>query len=107
MSVKQLKTELPAVVRDLTKLSLDIDKISKRIEKIEKPQKTKTVELSEFFEIDPAILARVIRGKTYQAKRTKLKSLTIPASSCLPVHHPLPGYPYQVPLRFNICRRVQ
>ena len=36
-----------------------------KIEKSQKPKKTKTVELSEFPEIDPAILARVIRGKIY------------------------------------------
>ncbi len=68
MSVKQLKTEMLAVVRDLRKLSQKIDKITKRVEKIKKPQKpkkTKTVELSEFLEIDPAIIARAIRGKIY------------------------------------------
>ena len=68
MSVKQLKTELLVVARDLRKLSQKIDKITKHVEKMDKPQKpkkTKTVELSEFPEIDPAILARVIRGKIY------------------------------------------
>lgn len=66
MSVKQLKSELGMVVRDLRKLSQKIDKITKRVEKIGKPHKTKrtkTVELNEFLEIDPGILARVIRGK--------------------------------------------
>ncbi len=47
------------------KLSQEIDKITKRVEKIGKPQKTKTVELREVPEIDPAILARAIRGKVY------------------------------------------
>lgn len=68
MLMKQLKKELLVVVRDLKKLSQKIDKITKRDEKIDKPQKpkkTKTVELSGFLEIDPAILARVIRGKIY------------------------------------------
>ena len=65
MSVKQLKTELLVVARDLRKLSQKIDKITKRVEKIDKPQKPKTVELSDFPEIDPGILARAIRGKIY------------------------------------------
>ena len=65
MSVKQLKKELLVVVRDLKRLSQKIDKVTKRIEKIGKPQKTKTVELIEVPEIDPAILARAIRGKIY------------------------------------------
>jgi hypothetical protein len=68
VSVKQLKKELLVVVRDLRKLSQKIDRMAKRVAKIEKsqrPKKTKTVELSDFPEIDPAILARVIRGKIY------------------------------------------
>ena len=65
MSVKKLEKELLVVVRGLTRLSQKIDTITKRVEKINKPQKTKTVELSEFPEIDPAVLARVIRGKIY------------------------------------------
>ena len=66
MSVKQLKKKLLVVVKDLRKLSQKIDKITKRVEKIEKPQRpkeTKTVKLSDFPEIDPAILARVIGEK--------------------------------------------
>jgi len=66
VSVKDLKRELLVVVRDLKKLSQKIDKITKRVGTIDKPQKpkkTKTVELSEFLEIDPAILARVIGEK--------------------------------------------
>ncbi len=66
MSVKQLKKELLVVVRGLKKLAQKLDKITKRVEKIDKPQKpkkTKTVKLSEFLEIDPAILAHVIGGK--------------------------------------------
>jgi len=56
------------VVKGLKILSHEIDKIAKHVEKIDKPQKpkkTRTVELSDFLEIDPAILARVIRGKIY------------------------------------------
>jgi DNA-binding IscR family transcriptional regulator len=66
--MKQLKKELLVVARDFKKLSQKIDRMAKRVAKIEKsqkPKKTKTVELSEFLEIDPAILARVIRGKIY------------------------------------------
>lgn len=65
MSVKKLKSELLVVVRDLKRLSQKIDKITKRVEKIEKPQKRKTVELRKVPGIDPAILARAIRGKIY------------------------------------------
>ena len=68
MSVKQLKSELLVVVRGLRELSQKIDKITKRVEKIEKPQKprkTKIVELRKVLGIDPAILARAIRGKIY------------------------------------------
>ena len=68
MSVKELKKELLVVVRDLRKLSQKIDKITKRAAKIEKSQKlkkTKTVKFKEILGIDPAILARVIRGKIY------------------------------------------
>ncbi len=68
MSVKQLKKELLVVVRDLRKLSQKTDKMAKRVVKIEKsqkPKKTKTVELRKVLGIDPAILARVIRGKIY------------------------------------------
>jgi len=57
------------VVGDLKKLAQKIDKITKRVEKIEKsqnPKKTKAVvELSQVPGIDPAILARAIRGKIY------------------------------------------
>ena len=66
MSVKQLKKELLVVVRDLRKLSQKIDRMAKRVAKIEKsqkPKKTKTVEYKEVLGIDPAILARVIGGK--------------------------------------------
>ncbi len=65
MSVKKLKSELLVVVRDLKRLCQKIDKITKRVEKIEKPQKTKTVALREVPGIDPAIVARAIRGKIY------------------------------------------
>jgi len=67
--VKELKDQLMAVAGDLKKLSQKIEKITKRIEKIEKPQKPKktkaVVELSQVPGIDPAILARAIRGKIY------------------------------------------
>jgi len=68
MSVKQLKKELLVVVRDLRKLSQKVAKITKRVEKIDKSQKrkkTKTVDLRTVPGIDPAILARAIRGKIY------------------------------------------
>lgn len=67
--MKELKSELQMVVRGLKKLSQRIDKIAKRVEKIKNPQNAKKskaiVALREFPEIDPAILARVIRGKIY------------------------------------------
>jgi hypothetical protein len=68
VSVKKLKSELLVVVRDLRKLSQKTDKMAKRVVKIEKsqkPKKTKTVELRKVLGIDPAILARAIRGKIY------------------------------------------
>jgi len=65
VSVKKLKSELLVVVRDLKRLCQKIDKITKRVEKIEKPQKTKSVALREVPGIDPAIVARAIRGKIY------------------------------------------
>ncbi len=67
--MKQLKNELLVVVRDLRKLSQKIDKITKRLEKIKKSQNSKktkaVVKLSQIPGIDPAILARAIRGKIY------------------------------------------
>ncbi len=67
--MKELEDQLMAVVGDLKKLAKEIDKITKRFEKIEKsqnPKKTKAVvELSQVPGIDPAILARAIRGKIY------------------------------------------
>jgi len=68
VSVKELKKELLAVVRELRKLSQKTDRITKRVEKIGKAQKTKkakTVEFRDVPGIDPAILARAIRGKIY------------------------------------------
>ena len=68
MSVKELKRELLVVVKDLRKLSQKIDKMTKHVEKIEKPlklKKTKAVKLREVPGIDPAIVARAIRGKIY------------------------------------------
>jgi len=67
--VNKLKSELQMVARDLRKLSQKIDKITKRVEKIEKTQKPKktkaVVALSQVPGIDPAILARAVRGKIY------------------------------------------
>ncbi|MBC8461628.1 MAG: hypothetical protein H8D67_26950 [Deltaproteobacteria bacterium] len=67
--MKKLEDQLMAVVGDLKKLAQKVDKITKRVEKIEKsqnPKKTKAVvELSQVPGIDPAILARAIRGKIY------------------------------------------
>ena len=67
--MKKLEDQLMAVVGDLKKLAQKIDKITKRVEKSEKsqnPKKTKAVvELSQVPGIDPAILARAIRGKIY------------------------------------------
>jgi len=66
VSVKQLKNELLVVARDLTRLSQEIDKITKRVEQIgktQKPRKTNANELEEIPGIDPSILARVIWGK--------------------------------------------
>ncbi len=68
MSVKEMKSELQMVVRDLRKLSQKIDKMTKRVENIDKhqkPKKTKTVALREVPGIDPSVLARAIRGKIY------------------------------------------
>ncbi len=67
--MKKLEDQLMAIVGDLKKLAEKIDKITKRFEKIEKSQKPKktkaVVELSQVPGIDPAILARAIRGKIY------------------------------------------
>ena len=67
--MKKLEDQLMAVVGDLKKLTQKVDKITKRVEKIEKTQKPKktkaVVELSQLPGIDPAILARAIRGKIY------------------------------------------
>ena len=67
--MKKLEDQLMAVVGDLKKLAQKVDKITKRVEKVEKTQKPKktkaVVELSQVPGIDPAILARAIRGKIY------------------------------------------
>ena len=67
--MKKLEDQLMAVVGDLKKLAQKVDKITKRVEKVEKTQKPKktkaVVELSQLPGIDPAILARAIRGKIY------------------------------------------
>ena len=66
--MKKLENQLMVVVGDLKKLAQKVDKITKRVEKVEKmqkPKRTKAVELSQIPKIDPAILARAIRGKIY------------------------------------------
>ena len=67
--MKKLENQLMVVVGDLKKLAQKVDKITKRVEKVEKTQKPKktkaVVELSQLPGIDPAILARAIRGKIY------------------------------------------
>ena len=47
------------------KVARRIHRVTKSVNKIEKPERTKTVELSYISEIDPVILARAIRGKIY------------------------------------------
>jgi hypothetical protein len=61
--VKKLQDQLMEVVRDLEKVARRIDRLTKRVEKIQKPKKTKVMELSQIPKIDPAMLARAIRGK--------------------------------------------
>ena len=63
--MKKLQDQLMEVVRDLEKVARRIDRLTKRVEKIQKPKKTKALELSQIPKIDPAILARAIRGKIY------------------------------------------
>ena len=63
--MKKLQDQLMEVVRDLEKVARKIDRLTKRVEKIQKPKKTKALELSQIPKIDPAILARAIRGKIY------------------------------------------
>jgi len=63
--VKKLQDQLMEVVRDLEKVTRRIDRITKRVDKFQKPKRTKAVELSQIPKIDPAILARAIRGKIY------------------------------------------
>ena len=66
--VKKLKSELRIVVRSLRKLSQKTAEMAKHVDRIEKAQKAKkkkTVKLREVPGIDPAILARAVRGKIY------------------------------------------
>jgi len=63
--VKKLQDQLMEVVRDLEKVARRIDRITKRVDKFQEPKRTKAVELSQIPKIDPAILARAIRGKIY------------------------------------------
>ena len=63
--MKKLQDQLMEVVRDLEKVARRIDRITKRVDKFQKPKRTRAVELSQIPKIDPAILARVIRGKIY------------------------------------------
>ena len=61
--MKKLQDQLMEVVRDLEKVARRIDRLTKRVDKIQKPKRTRAVELSQIPKIDPAILARVIGGK--------------------------------------------
>ena len=63
--MKKLQDQLMEVVRDLEKVARRIDRITKRVDKFQEPKRTKAVELSQIPKIDPAILARAIRGKIY------------------------------------------
>ena len=63
--MKKLQDQLMEVVRDLEKVARRIDRLTKRVDKIQKPKRTKALELSQIPKIDPAILARAIRGKIY------------------------------------------
>jgi len=63
--VKKLQDQLMEVVRDLEKVARRIDRLTKRVDKIQKPKKTKALGLNQIPKIDPAILARAIRGKIY------------------------------------------
>ena len=63
--MKKLQDQLMEVVRDVEKVARRIDRLTKRVDKIQKPKKTKVMELSQIPKIDPAILARAIRGKIY------------------------------------------
>ncbi len=63
--MKKLQDQLMEVVRDLEKVTRRIDRITKRVDKFQEPKRTKAVELSQIPKIDPAILARAIRGKIY------------------------------------------
>ena len=58
--MKKLQDQLMGAVRDLEKVARRIDRLTKRVEKIQKPKRTKAVELSQIPKIDPAILARAI-----------------------------------------------
>ena len=61
--MKKLGEQLLEVVRDLAKVDRRIDRLTKRVDKWQEPKRTKAVELSQIPKIDPAILARAIRGK--------------------------------------------
>ena len=63
--MKKLQDRLMEVVKDLEKVARRIDRVGKRVDKIQEPKRTKTMELSQIPKIDPAILARAIRGKIY------------------------------------------
>ena len=61
--MKKLQDQLMEVVRDLEKVARRIDRLTKRVEKIQNPKRTKALKLSQIPKIDPAILARVIGEK--------------------------------------------
>ena len=54
-----------AVVEDLERVARKIERVTRRVDSIEKPKRTKAVELSQIPKIDPAVLAHAIRGKIY------------------------------------------
>ena len=63
--MKRLQDQLMAVVEDLERVARKIGRVTRRVDNIEKPKRTKAVELSQILKIDPAVLAHAIRGKIY------------------------------------------
>jgi len=53
------------VVGNLEKAARRIDRVTKRLDKIQEPKGTKAVELSQIAKIDPAMLARALSGKIF------------------------------------------
>ena len=63
--MKKLQDQLMAVVEDLERVGRKIDRVTRRVGSIEKPKRTKALELSQIPKIDPVVLAHAIRGKIY------------------------------------------